>query len=68
LAEALEGGVYVINGKTDIVEAQMKKPIMWTILVLAGLVFLAPTSASAKKEADKYEKWLKEEVALLVLP
>jgi GWxTD domain-containing protein len=68
LAEAREGAVYVINGKTDIVEAQMKKPIMWTILVLAGLVFLAPTSASAKKEADKYEKWLKEEVALIVLP
>jgi len=46
----------------------MKKPIMWTILVLAGLAFLAPAPAAAKKGPDKYEKWLKEEVALLVLP
>jgi GWxTD domain-containing protein len=49
-------------------EAQMKKPIMWTILVLTGLAILAPAAAAAKKEPDKYEKWLKEEVALLVLP
>ena len=46
----------------------MKKSIMWTILVLAGLAFLAPAPAAAKKGPDKYEKWLKEEVALLVLP
>lgn len=46
----------------------MKKSIMWTILALAGLAFLAPAPAAAKKGPDKYEKWLKEEVALLVLP
>jgi GWxTD domain-containing protein len=47
----------------------MKKPIMWTILVLAGLAILAPAAAAGEKKGpDKYEKWLKEEVALLILP
>ncbi len=46
----------------------MKKCVLWTTLVLVGFVLLAPATAAAKKEADKYEKWLKEEVPLLILP
>ena len=46
----------------------MKKCVLWTTLVLVGFVLLAPATATAKKEADKYEKWLKEEVPLLILP
>jgi GWxTD domain-containing protein len=46
----------------------MKKCVLWTTLVLVGSILLAPATATAKKEADKYEKWLKEEVPLLILP
>lgn len=46
----------------------MKKSVVWMTIALAGLAFLAPAAGASKKAPDKYEKWLKEEVALLILP
>lgn len=46
----------------------MRKYAVWGVLAVAALALLAPPAGAAKKEADKYEKWLKEEVALLILP
>ena len=49
-------------------EADMKRIIVLTTLLAVALAGLVPSAAAAKKEQDKYEKWIKEEVALLVLP
>ncbi len=47
---------------------RIKKVIVLATLVAVGLAGLSAYAAAAKKEPDKYEKWLKEEAALLVLP
>lgn len=57
-----------MNGIKDTMEAEMKRIIVLATLLAVGLAGLAQAQAAAKKGPDKYEKWLKEEVALLVLP
>jgi GWxTD domain-containing protein len=49
-------------------EAKMtrKRIIVLGTLVALALAGLASSAAAAKKEQDKYENWLKEEVALLI--
>ena len=46
----------------------MKKYAVWSIAFLALFAFLytAPAGAAKKKEVDKYENWLKEEIKLLI--
>ncbi|HNQ81109.1 MAG TPA: GWxTD domain-containing protein [Candidatus Aminicenantes bacterium] len=46
----------------------MKRYAVWSIVFLALFAFLytAPAGAAKKKEADKYENWMKEEVKLLI--
>ena len=57
-----------MNRIKDTMEAEMKRIIVLATLLAVGLAGLAPAPAAEKKGPDKYEKWLKEEVALLILP
>lgn len=52
----------------NIVEDKMKNTRLAVLatLVAVALTGLAPGAAAAKKEQDKYQTWLKEEVALLI--
>jgi GWxTD domain-containing protein len=47
----------------------MKKIVIWSAAFLVLFAFLNPAQAgAAKKEVDKYERWLKEEIQLLITP
>jgi GWxTD domain-containing protein len=46
----------------------MKKIAILGIIFLVLFVFLSPVQAEKKKQGEKYEQWLKEEIKLLVTP
>ena len=55
------------NRKTMEVQMTNKRIIVLVTLLVVALAGLVPSASAAKKEQDKYEKWLKEEVPLLIL-
>jgi GWxTD domain-containing protein len=59
-----------MNDHQSIMEAKMKdkRIIVLATLLAVALAGLTSSAAAAKKEQDKYETWLNEEVPLLILP
>ncbi len=46
----------------------MKRIVIISTIFLFLFAFLSPAQAEKKKEGEKYEQWLKEEIKLLIAP